>query len=308
MVSYVITSVVTPIHHRSMSLSAPVSPRLTIFPAENGYATHMLSLLHYAISIPNTLPPFPATWGAPPSPSVRPQDATFATLWSDVGPDFYRRIQIGRGTGARDGWIVQFDEETRWEVAPASATKLGTLPEGWRSFSDVTDIPHDLLEALTSRTLANAADTSATTLAYDPPTSPGILQWIARYKRFYPAHLSDPGAIHNVYINETTSPASLIVLVPSFSPNETPSLIVSYLGLPSSDAKIVESAYDLLTSQAQRYGCARVEVWQVPGEITEAWKARSGGKVEAIQRDEHLGAMVWYGEEPVENVRAIGGE
>jgi hypothetical protein len=149
---------------------------------------------------------------------------------------------------------------------------------------------------------------SASIIAYDPPSSPGILHWISRYKRWYPAQLPFKGEIHNVYINESTSPASLIVLVPSYTPDETPTLVVSYLGLPSSDAKLLESSYDLLTAQAQRYRCAKVEVWQVPEEVTEVWKARSDRKVQIVKRDEHLGAMVWYGEEPVENVQAIGGE
>jgi hypothetical protein len=264
------------------------------------------------VSLPNTLPPFPSAWGAPPSPSIRPQDATFATLWSDVGAEFYRRVRIGQGEDARDGWIVHFDQEMRWDVTPSSgSTTENALPQGWRALANVTDTPHDLLESLTSRTLENSTDisgSSASTIAYDPPTSPGILQWISRYKRWYPAKLPFTGEIHHVYINESTSPASLIVLAPSYTPTETPTLVVSYLGIPPANREILESSYDILTAQAQRYGCARVEVWQVPGEVTEVWKARSGGKVQTVKRDEHLGAMVWYGEAPVEAVHPIGGE
>lgn len=255
------------------------------------------------------MPPFPSAWGAPPSSLIRPQDATFATLWSDVGADFYRRVQIGRGEGARDGWIVNFDQEVRWDVSPLpDSTQPPALPEGWRPLGNVTDIPHDLLESLTSRALASSTDISAPIIAYDPPSSPGILHWISRYKRWYPAQLPFEGEIHNVYVNESTSPASLIVLVPSYTPDETPTLVVSYLGLSPTDSQLVESSYDLLTAQAQRYRCEKVEVWQVPEEVTKVWKARSDGKVQIVKRDEHLGAMVWYGEEPVENVQAIGGE
>lgn len=265
--------------------------------------------MHYAISIPNTLPPFPSAWGAPPSPSVRPQDATFATLWSDVGAEFYRKVKIGQGESARDGWIVNFDQEVRWEISPPTDAAAGSaLPQGWRALGEVTDVPHNLLESLASRALNNSNDVPASTIVYDPPTSPGILQWIRRYTRWYPAELPFKGEIHNAYINESTSPASLVVLVPSYTPDETPTLVVSLLGVPSTDPEHLGSTYELLTALAQWYRCAKVEVWQVPDEVIKVWKARSGGKVEVVKRDEHLGAIVWYGKELTEDVQAIGGE
>jgi hypothetical protein len=276
----------------------------------NGYASHLLSLLHYAISISDTLPPFPSAWGAPPDSSIRPQDATFATLWSDVGAEFYRKVKIGHGEGARDGWIVNFDQEVRWEVTPSSDTDGPALPDGWRAIGQVTDVPHDLLESLASRALDDVKNKniSASTIVYDPPTSPGILHWIRRYTRWYPKELPFKGEIQNAYINESTSPASLVVLVPSYTPDEPPTLVVSLLGVPSVDPQHLESTYDLLTALAQWYRCQKVEVWQVPDEVTKIWKAKSDAKVQVVKRDEHLGAMVWYGKEEVEDVKAIGGE
>lgn len=269
----------------------------------------MLSLLHYAISIPHTLPPFPSTWGAPPAETVLPRDATFATLWSDVGPDFYRRVQVGRGDGARDGWVMQFDAEVKWAVERSDVVVEG-LPEGWKSLPEVTDVPEGLLERWKSRYLDNAKTAhEEKILAYDAPTSPGILHWISRFKRFYPGHLSQPGQVHHIYINDSTDPTSLIALVPVFDPTEDEAtLIVSFLGVPADATAVMDSAYDLMTMQAQRYGCTQVEVWEVPEDIVNAWQARSGGKIKVGKRKEHLGAMVWYGQEPVEEVQAIGGE
>lgn len=269
----------------------------------------MLSLLHYALSIPSTLPPFPTAWGAPPTDAVRPRDATFATLWSDVGPDFYRRVQVGREEGARDGWVMQFDGEVKWDVSPSEG--VSEVPEGWKALAEVTDVPSDLLEQWSSRILETAtkATPEGKTLAYDAPTSPGILHWQSRFKRFYPSHLSKAGAIHHAYINDSTDPRSLITLVPVFDPTEeAATLIVSFLGISPKESAVVGSAYDLITSQAKRHGCAQVEVWEVPDAIVQAWQERSRGKVKVVKRKEHLGAMVWYGQEPVEEVQAIGGE
>lgn len=269
----------------------------------------MLSLLHYAISIPSTLPPFPTAWGAPPQDTVRPRDATFATLWSDVGPEFYRKVLVGQGDGARDGWVMQWDAQVKWNVEPSDAAE--ELPKGWRALDEVTDIPADVLPQQSSRYLETATKRlpADSTLAYDAPTSPGITHWISRFKRFYPAHLSAPGQVHHAYLHESTHPPSVITLVPVFDPTEdAATLIVSFLGIPSSDSAIAESTYDLITRQAARYGCAQVEVWEVPEDVVKVWQARSGGKVKRAKRKEHLGAMVWYGEEPVERVRAVGGE
>jgi hypothetical protein len=205
---------------------------------------------------------------------------------------------------------MQFDAEVKWDVSSSDGV-ADAVPEGWKPVAEVADVPSDLLKQWSSRILETAtkAASEGKTLAYDSPTSPGILHWISRFKRFYPSQFSQPGAIHHAYINDSTEPKSLITLVPVFDPTEeAATLIVSFLGISPDESTIVESAYDLITSQAQRYGCAQVEVWEVPETIVQAWQERSGGKVKVVKRKEHLGAMVWYGEEPVDEVQAIGGE
>ncbi|KAJ9097608.1 hypothetical protein QFC21_004642 [Naganishia friedmannii] len=305
--SYVLTAVVTPPHHR-----------------KKGYATHMLSLLHYALALPlPATPSFPEDdYGPPPAAEHSPRDATFSTLWSDVGRDFYRSIRIGRGERSREGWVVGADREVRYELPPSNGEENGStaLPQGWRSFPSVSDIPSELLDTLSLRTLITArGDTSAKTLAYDAPTSPGILDFtIARAVRFTPAKVLErnEGAIQHVYINETTVPPSLIVLAPTYTPNEPHTLKISYLSLtpPVAEEETAQQYADLFTilySRARMYSCTQVEGWQLPQPLIDAWEEwtrDNGGKLVSHVRDEHLGALAWYGEGPGEEVAMVGGQ
>ncbi|KAJ9097609.1 hypothetical protein QFC21_004643 [Naganishia friedmannii] len=307
--SYVITSVVTPSHHR-----------------KKGYATHMLSLLHYALAIPSpTLPPFPEQeFGQPPAPEHAPRDATYSTLWSDVGRDFYRTIRIGRGEGSREGWVVGADQEVRYELSPAKENVVDTsLPEGWQSFPSVSDIPSDLLATLSLHTLTTAQQqTPAKTLAYDPPTSPGILEFsISRSLRHITAQVLERnnGPIHRVYINKTTVPPSLLVLIPIYEPDEPATLKISYLSLGSyQEAETTQHAaaadvLSLLLSRARMYSCIRIEGWQLPRPFVDAWAAwtrENGGAGSLLShaREDHLGALAWYGRASRENVEMLGGQ
>ncbi|KAJ9093802.1 hypothetical protein QFC19_008179 [Naganishia cerealis] len=309
--SYVITAVVTPPHHRS-------TPRR---PCQKGYATHMLSLLHYALSLPSpSLPPFPtAEFGQPPAPHYSPRNATFATLWSDVGRAFYRAIRIGgHGERSREGWVVRADQEVRCELPPPlqeeSAAHASALPRGWQSVSSVSEIPSDLLTTLSLHTLTAVSHhptKSGKTLAFDAPTSPGIIDYsIARSARFTPRDVLERngGQIHHVYINETTTPPSLAILVPTYTPKEPATLKISYLSLPlpaseTTTPHVVALHKDLIAllySRARAYSCSHIEGWELPQPLIDAWRVwaeqHKGTTLVVHTREEHLGALVWYGD------------
>jgi hypothetical protein len=292
-------------------------------PLEKGYATHMLSLLHYSIALPSpAIAPYPENeFGPPPAPAHSPRDATFSTLWSDVGRDFYRTIRIGRGEGSREGWVVGADQELRLELPPSDREEIGSvsLPQGWRSFPSVTDIPPELLDTLSLRTLTTSQEqTSAKTLAYDAPTSPGILQFtISRSVRFTPTKVLERngGAIQHVYINETTTTPSLLVLAPTYAPNEPHTLKISYLSLTSvpegETTQQYTDLFNLLYSRATMYSCTQIEGWQLPQPLVDAWQQwteENGGKLVSHVREEHLGALAWYGAEPQADVAMVGGQ
>ncbi|KAJ9123895.1 hypothetical protein QFC22_000683 [Naganishia vaughanmartiniae] len=295
-------------------------------PAKKGYATHMLSLLHYAIAIPSpSIPPFPEQEFGQPLPSNHaPRDATFSTLWSDVGRDFYRTIRIGRAEGSKEGWIVGADQEVRYGLPPPHAEEKEaadtSLPQGWRSFPSVSDIPSDLLATLSLQTLTAAQQQNpGKTLAYDPPTSPGILEFsISRSLRHLTEHVLERNGqpIHHVYINETTMPPSLIVLIPTYVPDEQATLKISYLSLPPTTDEVettqhFNDTFALLCSRARMYSCTLVEGWQLPQPLVDAWQrwtSENGGNLVSLAREEHLGALAWYGEGPREKVEMVGGQ
>ena len=47
---------------------------------KNGYARHMMRLLHYVLASPRSLPSLPSEWGAPPVPSPGVGNACFSAL------------------------------------------------------------------------------------------------------------------------------------------------------------------------------------------------------------------------------------
>ncbi|KAJ9123896.1 hypothetical protein QFC22_000684 [Naganishia vaughanmartiniae] len=288
-----------------------------------GYATRMLSLLHYALAIPSpAIPSFPEDeFGTPPSPEHSPRNATYSTLWSDVGRDFYRTIKIGRGEESREGWIVGADQEVRYELPPSNEEEIGStsLPQGWRSFHSISDIPSELLNTLSLRTLITAQEqTSAKTLAYDAPTSPGLLEFtITRSVRFTPAVVLERngGAIQHVYINDSTVPPSFLVLAPTYTPNEPHTLKISYLSLtPVTEEATRQQFTDLFTllySRAKEYSCTQIEGWQLPQPLIDAWQQwtrENGGKLISHVREEHLGALAWYGAGTPADVEMVGGQ
>ncbi|KAJ9118918.1 hypothetical protein QFC24_005881 [Naganishia onofrii] len=262
----------------------------------------------------------PGKLGLPPSPEHSPRDATYSTLWSDVGREFYRTIRIGRGEGSREGWVVGAEQETRYELPPLQEEIVNTsLPPGWKSFPSVTDIPFDLLSTLSFHTLTAAQQQHPTkTLAYDPPTSPGILEFsISRSLRHINEQVLErnSGPIHHVYVNETTVPPSLVVLIPTYEPDEPATLKISYLSIGQSNEHETTQQYtdvfDLLYTRARIYSCTRVEGWQLPQpllNIWQKWTRENGGSLVSHAREEHLGALAWYGQGPREKVEMLGGQ
>ncbi|KAJ9112902.1 hypothetical protein QFC19_000457 [Naganishia cerealis] len=70
--------------------------------------------------------------------------------------------------------------------------------------------------------------------------------------------------------------------------------------VPSDDALVTAAAAPLLPNGWSSFP------W-VPPEISDKWKTLNAS-VQIRNRKEHLCALAWYGEEPVQDVHAIGGE
>jgi len=158
--TYNVASVVTPVSHRC-----------------NGYATHLLRLLHYMIGPPESLPPFPIAWGR--LPPRLPADVQTSVprslgsiLWSDVGSSFYAKCTIGLD---RPGWV------THWAQNHQISFRLrdpGPLPASiqWIYESDLPAVGAELLKA--TRAALSSADTRDHSILLTDPSSPGLLRFV----------------------------------------------------------------------------------------------------------------------------------
>ena len=85
-----------------------------------GYARHMMSLLHWVLAPYSSLPPFQEKWGSLPPSVASCGNASFSTLYSDIGPEFYRNCGPDEGS---DGWVVREPVERTW-IVPEPTNKL----------------------------------------------------------------------------------------------------------------------------------------------------------------------------------------
>lgn len=132
----------------------------------NGYARHMLRLLHYLLAPASTLPPFPAAWGAPPAVprGLGLQDAAFSVLYSGVGDQFYAKCTKGE---TEPGWICETMAVRQWNI-PDSET-AAEEEEGW-TWLDRESLKEWEMEASRRirRDIASTGDKSKTRLAILP--------------------------------------------------------------------------------------------------------------------------------------------
>ncbi|BEI82893.1 hypothetical protein CcaverHIS002_0307610 [Cutaneotrichosporon cavernicola] len=129
----------------------------------NGYARHMMRLLHYILAPADTLPPFPLTWGKPPVIPSGMQDAVFSVLYSGVGKEFYAKCTKGEN---EPGWMPEELIVRQWNVQqPATEPDL----EGW-TWLHRDELPAWEQEAShrIRRDLINKGDKNKTRLAILP--------------------------------------------------------------------------------------------------------------------------------------------
>ncbi|KAL1703516.1 hypothetical protein EV121DRAFT_207724 [Schizophyllum commune] len=116
--AYGVASVFTPIEKR-----------------RKGYANHMMRLLHWVLADEKFLKSFPAEWGAPPPRVPIAGCGYFATLWSDVGKEFYKACGV---TPSTDGWVVRDPISTIWDIDSLQTTQP-TAEWQWLDKDEVKD-------------------------------------------------------------------------------------------------------------------------------------------------------------------------
>lgn len=138
-----------------------------------GYARHMLRLLHYVLAPADSLPPFPAEWGAPPT-DVR-GDAAFSILNSGIGDSFYSSCTQGLDV---PGWVRNPVTLRSWDVRKDVCGGTGEVDGAdWvpADVSALAQVEQDMDERF-RRELSTSGDPTKTRLVILP-------RWVTRFGR-----------------------------------------------------------------------------------------------------------------------------
>ena len=269
---------------------------------KKGYASHMMRLLNHIIAPPESLPPFPKEWGAPPPrTSVLCGDARLSTLHSYVG-DFYKSCGPAPDMS---GWHIHGPVSTTWDLKPEEPIGIDVpdenfyfLPEEqcyplWESdaayireymsklpkssLTRFTLLPHNGVAAfLMQRTLAETPLLPKHPLSY----------WGVAVKS------DDQGSLPSAYATWTINVAL----------NTPPNLIVTRLRATQVSLPALVKG---MLGWAQQIGANRVEIWNLDTTLVDV-AASLGG--DTSLRDDAFPAVAWYGPEEPNEVEWIFNE
>jgi LYC1 GNAT-like C-terminal domain len=259
----------------------------------NGYAAHMMRLLHRVLASASSLPPFPVEiWGQPPPPippGVKAGDALFSVLYSDVGPQFYKLC--GPVPGA-DGWIVSDPWSTIWDLDDPIDQHPGSSSLKWLEANDI--FPHlqgDAWELATRVLPANAAASGGKIHVAVQPSREQITFLTARYLLTLPTPPPAPTRWGAAITSDNVRQSSYIVWAPEPHPHST--LLIIRMRCDS--VRTFSVLLGAAKQAARDFGLKHVEIWNtIPKSGWMADLARKwGGR--RVRRSEHLPGIAWYG-------------
>ncbi|KAH7914630.1 hypothetical protein BJ138DRAFT_1143546 [Hygrophoropsis aurantiaca] len=264
-----------------------------------GYASHMMSLLHWVLA-PRTsefnLGDFPQAWGQPPPEVKLAGDGYFSVLYSDVGAEFYNNSgPVGNKGG---GWEVKEAISTVWQVPPLTETtvdvegawswlKDSDLEQVWKE--EVDFLKADLAKSAVSQTTVSfltdegVAAFQSTRALFGREDEVSMDIWGVRMDTLEsPGDSKAPTATYATWsVDARPLPATLIVTRLRASDQTFPALL----------QKIQEAA--------RKSGITRVETWNLPGDLQKI-AAKWDGKT--FERNEHLPAIRWYGKGATQDI------
>ncbi|KAJ6498014.1 hypothetical protein C8R47DRAFT_1175681 [Mycena vitilis] len=247
----------------------------------NGFARHMMSLLHWVLADEALLPPanFPAAWGTPPLKVDGTRDGQFSALWSDVGSDFYRGCAASPGIS--EGWVVQGTTTTIWDV-DARYTSNDILDWSWLDDSGVSKLWEEDAERMRS----DMEKSESTSFAYLP--SNGVASFQHRRLELYLQRLETPPQTWGV-----TSPDHFVYATWMIDPRPPTPCTLTVTRIRADPQRFGELVGKIL-EVARKYNVKRVEMWNLPLELQLL-----GTEMGAMShsRSEHLPAFKWYREE-----------
>ncbi|TFK39381.1 hypothetical protein BDQ12DRAFT_704932 [Crucibulum laeve] len=288
---YGVAGVVTPVRNRG-----------------NGYARHMMRLLHWIIASRDLLPSvFPEEWGAPPPATEGFGDGRFSVLWTDVGEKFYR----GCGTlpGTSDGWTVAPYSTIVWDLHERRKSVHGpslfwswldeiAVSEHWKADSQM--IQEDLLSTAKSLSVSN----EHIVFAFLP--SKGLAEFPHKRAQLFWQKLS-PSTLHWGIALKDSEPAGKIgktfaSWTLELYPGAPKTLFITRLRAQEHD---FEDLMRAVIKYAEDIGMQSIEVWNLSSEFQNTAK-HLGAK--AVQRADTVPAFKWYGAESSYEVNWLANE
>ncbi|KAK0467250.1 uncharacterized protein EV420DRAFT_1300541 [Desarmillaria tabescens] len=270
-----------------------------------GYAKHMMRLLHWVLASPSSLPStFPAAWGLPPEKPSWLAHGHFSALWSDVG-HFYQ--SCGPTTDTQ-GWIVRDAISTIWNVEAGDTDVDTSRRWQWLSASDV-----ETLHSIDDQRIK--ADMAAMSLASSVGETfftflPG--QGVEKFQKSRLEHVwgkFKPSVEHWGVVCGPIEPGKTMTTSDEHTAMATwtfemkpPTLLVTRLRAGKENFLDLVSALKFV---ARMHGMERIEIWNLP-EVHKSI-AQEHGAVH-IEREEHLPAFKWNGAEASNNVVWLNNE
>ncbi|KAJ7356660.1 hypothetical protein DFH08DRAFT_849653 [Mycena albidolilacea] len=226
-------------------------------PPENrgqGFARHMMRLLHWVIADEALLPSsgFPAVWGAPPPKVEGARNGRFSALWSDVG-------QLYNSCGPapdREGWVTQGTATTVWEVE-ASPLFETTAPDWtWLDDAGVSALWEEDAEKIRSE--MENSEHPGTSFAFLP--NRGVASYQHRRLAIYFQRLATPPQTWGVASPDRSAYATWTI-----DPRHVPiTLTVSRI---RTDPQSFRDLVGKLLEVARKHDVKRVEMWNLPSEL-----------------------------------------
>ncbi|KAH8083343.1 hypothetical protein BXZ70DRAFT_1002512 [Cristinia sonorae] len=267
---------------------------------KHGYASRMMSLLHWVLAPHSALPPFPPSWGTPPAPAPSTGNARFSVLYSDVGSDFYNAC--GPDETPRSGWVVRGAEHTIWKVEQDGQSAADDNMWKWLRKNETVALYNEDTRFIKGEAASRLKDGVGFTFL--PDKGVGLFN-INRTMEFDGDSLTpNLRCEHWGVVREGTEDT----LASTFA-TWTPDVRDNGLGLVITRLRVDRAGLAPLVGRlreaAHTIGAQTVEVWNLVDTLKEE-AARTGGVTEV--RHEHLPAFKWYGKESEEQVHWLYNE
>lgn len=278
-----------------------------------GYAQHMMRLLHWVLAPrPALKVEFPSTWGAPPLVPAGFGNARFSVLYSDIGKEFYRTC--GPSPEAGQGWVERGSAQTAWDFTTQDKTHClsNRMAPRWEYLSedDAKAVWTKDAEWMKADLAAAASPTGRTLLTFLPDKGVGAflihramsfsedsdMTPVLPLEKWGAVLMPQDGATLSNMLDHSDHETCTFATWTMDKLASSRTLVVTRL---RADAGTLPDLLRKLIDFARQEQVERVEIWA----LTEAFRSmaeRLGWVTE--QRQEHLSAFKWYGEETDDQV------